>query len=122
MKSNILTCNICPVGCKLEVVQANANYTIKGNKCSRGLEYAAGFKSDNSRRITGRCLLVKGSMGRLPVVSSGLIPTELIDQVLDIIKDTTVAAPVAKGQIIIENVLDTGINIIAQRKVGRSSK
>ena len=56
-------------------------------------------------------------MSRLPVKTNGVIPENLVDKCMDIIKTTEVSAPVEKGQIIIKNILDTGVDVIAARKV-----
>jgi CxxC motif-containing protein len=35
-----ITCVICPVGCKVFVRKDGVHFTIEGNRCPRGEEYA----------------------------------------------------------------------------------
>ncbi len=64
-------------------------------------------------------MLKDGPMGRIPVKTSGIIPSDLVDRAMEIIKNTTVSAPVKKGDIIIKNLLNTGVDVIAARKVNK---
>ncbi|HCO18292.1 MAG TPA: molybdopterin oxidoreductase [Tissierellales bacterium] len=114
-------CNICPVGCMLEVGGSETDINVTGNRCGRGIEYARKLISDESKILTGRCILLNGPMGRLPVVSSKPVPKDISDAVLEQVRNLRVYAPVEKGQILIENIMGSGIDILAQRRVGRSS-
>lgn len=115
-------CNICSVGCMLAVDGSETDINVTGNICGRGIDYARKLISDESKEITGRCILVNGPMGRLPVVSSSPVPKNISDAVLEEIRGLRVEAPVEKGQILIENIMGSGIDILAQRRVGRSSR
>lgn len=113
-------CKVCPVGCDLTIIQdesQESSYTVEGNKCGRGKNYGMKEILEPSRVLTSRVLLKNGPMNRLPVKTNGIIPEHLVDQCMEIIKVTTVSAPVNKDDIIIENILDTGIDLVAARKV-----
>lgn len=115
-------CKVCPVACDLEIIEdksSRSGYVIKGNKCGRGSEYAIKEILEPSRSITSRVLLENGPMGRVAVKTDGIIPHQLVAKAMDLIKDTTAYAPLKKGDIIIENILDTGVNLIAARKVNK---
>lgn len=115
-------CKVCPVGCNLKIIKDIQNenaYIIKGNKCNRGSEYAIKEILEPSRVLTSRALLENGPMGRIPVKTNGIIPSHLVDSAMEIIKTTTVTAPVKKGDIIIKNLLNTEVDVIAARKVNR---
>jgi CxxC motif-containing protein len=122
MKSEFVKCSICPVGCRLEIRHKNGDIKVTGNRCGRGLEYAAGYNSADSAFLRGRCLLENGPLGRLPVVSSAPVPQALVDEMLAVIQQTSVSAPVEKGQIVIKNILGSGIDVLSQRRVGRNLK
>jgi CxxC motif-containing protein len=115
-------CNICPVGCILEVNGSETDINVTGNRCGRGMDYARKLISEESNILTGRCILLNGSMGRLPVVSSRPVPKDISDAVLEQIRNLRVDAPIEKGQILIGNIMGSGIDILAQRRVGRSSR
>lgn len=106
----------------LAVDGSEAEINVTGNRCGRGIDYARKLISDESITITGRCILINGTMGRLPVVSSSPVPKDISDAVLEEIRNLKVEAPVEKGQILIDNLMGSGINILAQRRVGRSSR
>lgn len=115
-------CNICPVGCTLLITGSVTDLSVRGNKCGRGIDYARKQLDDESILLTSRCILLNGPMGRLPVVSSGPIPKDISDAALEQIRNFIAVAPVEKGQILIENIMGSGINILSQRRIGRSSR
>lgn len=114
-----IQCKVCNVNCNLNIYKENNDYIVKGNRCPRGLEFGIKEVMEPSRVLTGRVLLKNGSMSRLPVKTSDIIPSDLVNKVMEIIKSTEVSAPVNKGDVIIKNILNTGIDVIAQRKVAR---
>ena len=95
----------------------NNELIIEGNKCSRGLEYAKSAYKTSPQVLFGRCLLSNASMGRLPVKTSRPIPENLKNQVMEQIRNTSIKAPVVKGQIIIKNILNLNIDVVSMRKV-----
>ncbi|WMM25742.1 DUF1667 domain-containing protein [Tissierella sp. MB52-C2] len=110
-------CKVCPIGCSLKIIKDNNKYSVEGNRCNRGQEYGINEIKEPSRVLTSRVLLKNGPMSRLPVKTTDIIPENLVEKCMEIIKVTEVSAPVEKGDIIIENILDTGVNVIAARRV-----
>lgn len=113
-----LTCVICPLGCSLtgeytqKVIQS-----IKGNQCKLGLEYARKEIFNPERTLT---TTVRVKNGRLPLVSvrsNKPIPKERLLEAMDLLAKIEVTAPVRIRDKIIENLLDTGIDIIATSNV-----
>lgn len=113
-----IVCVICPVSCKIEVdVEGDQILQIQGNQCDKGLAYAKQEISNPMRNIASS---VKVEGGSLPLVSVRLtqaIPKKAIFEVMDQIKALKVQAPVSCGQILLENVLDTGAHIMATKDV-----
>ncbi|GFN35542.1 hypothetical protein TXYLGN1_13290 [Tepidimicrobium xylanilyticum] len=62
-------------------------------------------------------LLKNAAMKHLPVKTTGVIPKDKIDDCLEILKTTEVTAPIKKGDLIIENILGLGVDVIAARRV-----
>jgi len=117
-----IKCKVCPVGCNLVIKNDDknpSNYIVEGNRCNRGWEFGIKEVKEPSRVLTSRVLLENGPMGRLPVKTTGIIPKELVDECMEIIKSTKVSAPVERGQIIIKNILGTGVDVVAARKVNK---
>jgi len=123
MDEKKITCIVCPIGCKILVRTNGKQFEIlNGNKCKRGIEYARNEALD-PRRILTTSILVKG--GEWPLVSvktTEPIPKDKIFTVLKKVHQITVDAPVKSGQIILKNIDNTGINIVATKTVKRLSE
>lgn len=114
-----LTCIGCPMGCPLVVEMENGAVSkVTGNTCPRGDAYGR-KEVTNPTRIVTSTVRVEG--GTLPVVSCKTrtdIPKGKIFDVARALKTVTVPAPVAIGQVLVDNVADTGVEIIATKNVG----
>ena len=69
-----------------------------------------------SRILTGRVLLKNGAIKHLPVKTTGVIPKDKVDEVMKIFYSTEVSAPIKRGDVIIENILGLGVDVVAARK------
>lgn len=116
-----MQCKICPMKCELTIEEdkENNSYRVSGNKCPQGQKYALKEMTDPSRVLFSRVLLDSGPMSRLHVRTDGIVPNHLKDEFIEIIENTRVSAPVSKGDVIIENIMDTGTNVISTRKVNK---
>ena len=111
-----LTCIICPKGCSLKVeIENDEIKSIEGNTCKRGYDYAYSEVTNPVRTITSTVKLENGKM--LSVKTDKPIPKELIFKCMEEINKVTTKAPVKIGDIILENVLGTGTNIVATNNV-----
>ena len=114
-----LTCIGCPMGCPLVVEMENGAVSkVTGNTCPRGDAYGR-KEVTNPTRIVTSTVRVQG--GTLPVVSCKTrtdIPKGIIFDVARALKTVTVPAPVTIGQVLVDNVADTGVEIIATKNVG----
>ncbi len=111
-------CKVCPVGCDLRITKNDdSQFSVEGNRCNRGKEYGINELLEPSRILTSRVLLNNGPMGRLPVKTNEVIPENLVDECMEIIKVTEVSAPIEKREIIIKNILGTGVDVVAARRV-----
>ena len=114
-----LTCIGCPMGCPLVVEMENGAVSkVTGNTCPRGDAYGR-KEVTNPTRIVTSTVRVEG--GTLPVVSCKTrtdIPKGKIFDVARALKTVTIPAPVTIGQVLVDNVADTGVEIIATKNVG----
>ncbi|MBS4534450.1 DUF1667 domain-containing protein [Clostridium sp. D2Q-14] len=90
-------------------------YKISGNKCKRGFNYGIKEMTNPTRVITSTVKIKYGLLPRLPIKSDGEVPKGKIPRCMEIINQVTIQTPIYIGDIIIPNILDTGINIIASR-------
>ena len=113
-----ITCIVCPIGCKILVKTDGKNFEIgDGHKCKRGIEYAKSEVLDPRRMLTSSILVKQGEWPLVSVKSSKTIPKNKVFDVLKEIKKSRIKAPVKLGQIIIKNVADTKIDIIATKSI-----
>ena len=110
-----ITCICCPKGCLVTLDTENPEETIKGFGCPQGKEYAIGELTHPMRTISSTVEIKGGLHPRIPVKTNGNIPKEKIFEVMDEINKISVESPVKCGDVLLENVLDTGVNIVACR-------
>ena len=94
MEERKLTCIGCPMGCPLTVtMEAGEVISVTGNTCKRGDIYAR--KED--------------------------IPKGKIFECVKALKTVEVPAPVHIGDVLLEDVAGTGVDIVATKNVGTKS-
>ncbi len=112
-----LICICCPMGCRLTVEKEENGYKVTGNTCPRGKKYAVEEMTAPTRTVT-TSVKIKGKNNlMLSVKTDKPIAKSLIFDSLKKLESVTVSAPIKIGDIILENVLDTGVNFIATRNV-----
>lgn len=118
MEKRTLTCIGCPLGCAVTVELENGEIiNVTGNTCKRGDDYARKEVTRPMRIVTST---VRVTGGVLPVVSVKTeqdIPKEKIMDIMKCLADLSVPAPVHIGDIILENVAQTGVNIVATKDI-----
>ncbi|ABW18685.1 DUF1667 domain-containing protein [Alkaliphilus oremlandii] len=125
MEAKDMICIVCPFGCKLKVKQNDASelgYSVEGNKCFRGKDYGIREMTNPTRALTTTVSIIDASIKRLPVRTSGTIPKGLIEDAMKEINKIEVKAPVKVGDVIIKNILDTGVDIISSRSMCQVSE
>lgn len=110
-----LVCISCPMGCDLTVdIDDNGNVTkVSGNLCKRGDVYARKELTSPTRTITSTVTVKGGIKPLVSVRTKTDIPKDKIALCMEEIKKAVINAPVKIGDIVIENVADTGIPVIA---------
>jgi CxxC motif-containing protein len=113
-----LTCIVCPKGCSIEALIENGQIKeIKGNKCKRGAEYARMECMDPRRILTTTVRVYGGEAPLTSVKTDKPLPKGKIMDCMKCLNQVRLTAPVAVGNIVVENILDTGVNIIVTKKV-----
>ena len=116
-----LICIVCPQGCHLKVDGKNG-FTVTGNSCPRGAEYGKMEMTHPTRVVTSTVRCEGGLYPRCPVKTDRAIPKELIFRVMEALEGVTLAAPVAVGQVVAENICGTGANAVATRNMPLARK
>ena len=123
MKS--MTCVICPLGCTLcvKLSQEGSVENVTGNSCKRGEVYAVSECTHPARTLTTTIRTQNGAEPLVSVKSSQPIPKELLFACMDILNQKRVKAPILIGEVLVANIGNTGIDIIATRNVrGKAEK
>ena len=111
-----LICITCPMGCALDVAHDGATVLrVEGHQCKRGPEYAANELSDPRRVVTTTVKVQGGLHPLLPVYTAAPIPKPLIFPLLAELRRVDLCAPVRRGQVVLENALGTGVDVLASR-------
>jgi len=118
MPEKEITCIVCPIGCKILVKTDGSNFElIDGNKCKQGINYAKSEALDPRRVLTSSVLVQNSQWPLVSVKTSKPVSKNKIFTVLQEIKNSKVKAPVESGQIIIKNVCNTKIDVIATKRI-----
>lgn len=119
MEEKNLICINCPMGCSLKVTYDKDFIEVKGNICKRGEEYAKNEITNPKRTVTTTMKVIGGIRPVVSVKTYGEIPKNLIFDFMKLINSKSVNAPVKIGDILIENVLDTGVNVVATSNIDK---
>jgi CxxC motif-containing protein len=113
-----LTCVLCPVGCELEVGRDEAGeLRVEGNECDKGVPFAV-EEVLRPKRNLATSVPVRGTAARMVSVRlSGPVPREMLFPILGEIAKLRPEAPVRRGQVLIADVLGSGVDVIATRTV-----
>lgn len=110
-----LTCIVCPMGCHLNVEQSEEGFKVEGNTCKRGEKYAVQELTNPTRVITTTVKLENSYLQLLPVKTEDPIPKGMIFDIMEALDKVRVNAPVKVGDVIVENILDTVVDVISAK-------
>ena len=118
MERKELICIGCPLGCNLTVeMDGGQVVSVNGNTCKRGDDYARKELTDPRRIVTSTVPVAGGNLPVVSVKTASDIPKGKIRECLCALKGVTLTAPVQIGDVIVENVADTGVDVIATKSI-----
>lgn len=118
MNTREFTCICCPLGCALTItIENDTVISVTGNTCPRGDTYARKEVTNPTRIVTSTVRVKNGICPMVNVKTASDIPKDKIFSCIEALKDIVVTAPITIGDIILTNVADTGVNIIAARDI-----
>ena len=113
------TCIVCPNGCEIEATYENGQVlSVSGNLCPKGRDYVTKELVDPRRTIATSVRVTGGSMPLASVRLTAPIPKARIFDAMREINAVTLKAPVAIGDVVVENLLGLDCDVIATRNVG----
>ncbi len=119
--SSKVLCIICPLGCSISVGERNGQRSFQGG-CARGRAYAEQEVTHPCRVLTTTVRIRNGEIPRLPVRTSRPFPKELMFALVESLRSFEVEAPVKRGDVLVRNLLGTGVDLIATRTIHRQGK
>ena len=116
-------CTTCPSECSLSVevsidgTGAARAVSVRGNRCKRGRIFAE-QEITRPMRILATTVVVDGGDERLlPVRTAQPIPRDLHMRAMDDIRHARVTAPVRMGDVVMSDLLGTGVDLVASMDV-----
>jgi CxxC motif-containing protein len=110
-----IICVACPHGCRLEATRKDGEILISNAGCKRGKEYAINEIQDPRRMVATTVRVAHAIHPLLPVYTAAPFPKGRVTELLREIRKVEINAPVRMGQVVLENALGTGIDVVASR-------
>ncbi len=118
MKKDII-CTICPRGCIVTIEgTANEVTSVNGYGCKRGMEFATAEFISPVRILTTTVKVDGRDNDLLPVRSSNPLPKDKILDCMEVIKKAVVTLPVKQYDVVVKDICDTGVDIVATKDMG----
>jgi CxxC motif-containing protein len=108
-----LLCIVCPNGCRLRAEEREGTIAVTGNRCKRGFAFALAELTNPTRTVTTTVRTAFPEAPALPVRTDREIPKGKIGELMGFLKTITVSGPLGCGDVVAENALGLGCNIIA---------
>lgn len=105
-----LICTLCPRGCRLTV---DENLNVSGNFCPRGISYAKSELTMPMRLLTSTVMINSKHTIRLSVKTSAPIAKAKMFECMNALDGHVVEPPVRIGDVILYNICNTGVDVVA---------
>ena len=108
-----LICITCPKGCVTKVWKEKGETKIEGKICKKGKEYIKQEYMEPKRILTSTVVVDHSKIKRLPVRTREAIPKKELFAAMHQLSEIRVKPPVEIGAVIVSNLLNTGVDVIA---------
>lgn len=112
-----IICITCPKGCDAKVWEEKGSIKMKGKVCKKGRAHIQQEFLEPKRVLTSTVVVANSRTKRLPVRTAEAIPKKDLFRAMDQLSKVKVRPPVRVGEVIISNLLDTGVDLIASDDV-----
>lgn len=121
MEQNKIICINCPIGCRMTIQSKDGKITsIIGNACLKGIKYAEEEFINPLRILPTTVKVIGGEFPLVSVKTEEAIPKKLLLEAMAEIAEIKVNAPVKIGQVVRDDLMGTGVSLIATRNVKRA--
>lgn len=111
-KPREIVCIVCPNGCRIQCEPSGDGVRYSGNKCKRGVEYAASELTRPMRSLTTSVRTVFPDVPVVSVRTDGEIEKAKIREVIGALSKVTLQSRIPIGDPVLKNVCGTGVNVI----------
>ncbi len=112
-----IICVTCPKGCDAKVWEEAGSIKMKGKICKKGKAHIQQEFLEPKRVLTSTVVVAHSRTKRLPVRTVEAIPKKDLFRAMEQLSKVSVKPPVHAGEVIISNVLNTGVDLIASSDV-----
>ena len=115
-----IICITCPQGCIIKVSGDPAKAEItscEGFKCKRGQVYAQNEFVHPVRILTSSVKVNGAAVPLVAVRTSAPIPKEMLMEAMEEVKKITVSGKLVPGDVIVENFMGTGADLVASAAI-----
>jgi CxxC motif-containing protein len=114
-----LCCTTCPSECELTVfVDGDTVLQVEGNTCKRGEKFAYKEITTPERTLSSTIVVeFNGITTLLPVKTQSPIPKKDMAAAMKVIHSTKLNRPCKMGDVIITNICETGVDVVACRSI-----
>jgi len=112
-----IICITCPKGCDAKVWEEEGSIKMKGKICKKGRVYIQQEFLEPKRVLTSTVVVAHSRTKRLPVRTAEAIPKKDLFKAMEHLSKVVVKPPVRVGEVIISDLLDTGVDLIASDDV-----
>jgi len=115
IREEMIICVGCPLGCEIKLTLNDKNEVaeVDGNKCKEGKQYALEEFKNPVRTLTATVLTQDSSQPLLPVRTTKPILKTLLTQSMTVIAGARAKPPIKMGDVIVPNLLNTGVDLVA---------
>lgn len=104
-----LTCIICPRGCALTADISGSGVAVTGNACPKGAEYAVSECLHPMRTVTATVRVSNRANTMASVKTAQPVPKERMMEIMGLLRQIQIPAPVALGDVVLEDVCGTRV-------------
>lgn len=114
-----LTCIKCPRGCHVSANIVDGEVQkVEGNFCPRGDDYIRQELIDPKRTVTTTVRLNGSKLqSQVPVKTDQEISKYKVQDVIEALANTELYTPVSIGDVVVENICNTGANIVITKTI-----
>lgn len=108
------TCSLCPEHCLVTLKERNFQpLSFEGNRCSLGEEFAKNLILPKNWIFSGIAKVEKGDRSTLALRTTAPLPLDLFPTLQKELNRLQLEAPLHRGEVVVENILNTGVDLIA---------